>query len=123
MARMSSQRSARAASPAGTNGVGETGRVSGTSRSGRWNTTVSYPALSGWNVVLRQRSLTMRPRSSSVQAQPGPKGFASASSAPFSQMRSCAAKTMSVVDSPWPASAYRYVHSSRADCWLTSARR
>ena len=68
MARMSSQRSARAASSAGTNGVGETGRVSGTSRSGRWNMTVSYSALSGWNVVLRQRSLTMRPRSSSVQA-------------------------------------------------------
>ena len=65
-----------AASSAGTNGVGETWPRSGTSRSGRWNATVCVvPRSSGWNVVLRQRSLTMRPRSSSVQAQPGAEGL------------------------------------------------
>ena len=40
----------------------------------------------------------------------------SASSAPFSAMRSWPAKTRSCVDSPKPASAYRYAHSSRPDC-------
>ena len=85
--------------------VGETGRVSAVSCSGMENGTVVWPAAFGQNVVLRRRSHCMRPRSSTASARPVPKGFASASSAPFSQMRSCAAKTISVVDSPCPASA------------------
>ena len=105
ISRISSQRSARAAASLGTNGVGETGRVSAVSCSGMENGTVVWPAAFGQNVVLRRRSHCMRPRSSTASARPVPKGFASASSAPFSQMRSCAAKTISVVDSPCPASA------------------
>ena len=85
--------------------LGETGRVSAVSCSGMENGTVVWPAAFGQNVVLRRRSHCMRPRSSTASARPVPKGFASASSAPFSQMRSCAAKTISVVDSPCPASA------------------
>ena len=85
--------------------VSAAGRVSAVSCSGMENGTVVWPAAFGQNVVLRRRSHCMRPRSSTASARPVPKGFASASSAPFSQMRSCAAKTISVVDSPCPASA------------------
>ena len=106
MRKISSQRSARAASFCGTNGVGETNRVSGASATSKSKLMVVYPAASGTKVVLRIRSCTMRPRSSSVAAVPLAKGSASHSSVPFSAIRLWAAKVISVVLSPCPASAY-----------------
>ena len=103
--KISSQRSVRAVSSAGTNGVGEKYRVSGTSFTGSEKGMISYPSVTGSKLVLRQRSERSLPRSSSVQAQPSANGRDSESSAPFSAIRLCPEKTMSVVDSPWPASA------------------
>ena len=105
MRRISSQRSARAAVSWGTNGVGETCRVRASSTGGSSNSTRVYPAVSGIKVVLRWRSCTMRSRSSSVIAVPPSKGAVSASRVPFSAIRLCPAKVISVVLSPWPASA------------------
>ncbi len=53
MRKISSQRSARAASFCGTNGVGETNRVSGASATSKSKLMVVYPAASGTKVVLR----------------------------------------------------------------------
>ena len=97
----------RRAASSGTNGCGDTARLSAVRRSGMENGTARAPAPSGTKVVLRRRSAESVSRSISVTSRPGSgaNGACSARMSPFSAMRWCAEKTARALDSSGPALA------------------
>ena len=103
--RISSQCSSRRLLSSGMKGVGLTGRVRVVVPGSRVKGTVSI-RLSGLarKVVMRRRSCSSRPMSSSLTVRPEA-NRRSASSTPFSAIRLWPENTRSVVDSPSPALA------------------
>jgi len=116
MESISSHLTSRSFLPVGTNGV--CGNFLCKSKSFIFNLKGIFSTSSQkfGNVVVLLRSWQILEKSISAKTSPVWKSSDSASTVPFSQIKLCPAKTMSVLDSPQPASAYTYPAISFADC-------
>ena len=93
-------------SPHGTNGIDSIFRNDKSASPTKEANTRRYPSSFGRNVVSFRRSCVKNPTSISEAAPLPENNSLSFKMPPFSAMRQCPANTQSVVDSPFPASAY-----------------
>ena len=104
MLKIVSQRAERSAPSFGTNGYGSITRAVSI-RGSAMPASSTVQSGASRHVFMRRRSCTSRSVSTSPYVMPSEKSALSASSVPFSQIRLCPAKIISVVLSPKPLSA------------------